>query len=160
MPYQRVTGRLWVVVGAALAAYVGCGFAYQHNGTVEEWLYRIGLTGATLIAPAFAGIYTLIGLRSKRPSARWWRTKLGSVFVAAALAQVPAFAPLAWVFWFDGGMLTTSWLAWMAVAGPAVISLIWATACVIWIQVYAADHSLPASHADGGAAPSLGHDEG
>lgn len=160
MLYQRVTGRAWAAVALAIAAYIGCGFGFEHNGTVEAWLYRLGLTGVALVAPVFVGIYTFIGLRNKRPPARWWRTRLGSVFVAAALAQVPAFAPLAWVFWFDGGVLTSSWLAWAAVAGPAVAALTWATACVLWLQVYVADSAMSASHADGGAEPSLSHDEG
>jgi hypothetical protein len=107
----------------------------RDNGAVEEWLYRVGLTAATVIPVLFAGIYTYFGLTGP---AKWWRNPIGTSLVIAALTLVPIAGPLAWVFWVDNGVLTSSWLAWVEVAGPVVSALAWLRLCGLWLWLHSA----------------------
>lgn len=128
----HVTWRAWAWLGAAVGVYIGCGYWLSGNGTVEEWLYRTGLTAATVAPLLFAGIYTVLGLRG---AAKWWRNPIGTALVQAALTLVPIAGPLAWVFWADNGMLTSSWLAWVEVSGPVVSALAWLRLCALWLYL-------------------------
>lgn len=130
---KRVTWRTWAWLAALAGVYVGCGFWLSGNGMVEAWIYRIGLTAATIAPLLFTGIYTVLGLRG---AAKWWRNSLGTALVQAALTLIPVTAPLAWVFWFQGGMLHSTWLAWAAVSGPAVSALAWIRFCVLWLVLH------------------------
>lgn len=139
MRFKGVTWRNWSVVLSGMAVYGVLGYWLAMNGTAEEWIYRIGLTVAAAVPLAFVGIYTYFGLTAEAPGAKWWKSELGSAFVLAALSLIPITWPLAWVFWFQGGVLTSSWLAWLEVSGPAVTSLAWGRVCWLWIRVRRAD---------------------
>lgn len=141
MPFRRVTWRTWAVTAAVVAAYVGCGFAFSSNGVVEEWLYRVGLIGASALPVAFIAIYTWLGLTTEQPGAKWWRNPFGSALVLAAASLIPIAWPLCWVFWVNNGMLTSTWLAWFEVSGPVLAALAWARVCVIWLRVNAAERA-------------------
>lgn len=123
----RTTWRYWIIVVAGLAVYGLLGWWWSSNGTTEEWLYRIGLTLASVMPVLFAIIY---GVRAK-----WWRNEIGSSIVLTALSVIPLAAPLAYVFWFDGGHLTTSWLAWLAVSGPCLTALGLARMSYVWLKI-------------------------
>lgn len=125
--------RLWAGIGAGAAAYAAAGYWLNSNGNVEEWLYRIGLTAATFAPPLWVGIYTWLGLHGDPPAA-WWRTRIGTKLVIASLTLIPVFAPLAWAFWFDGGILTSTWLAWLEVSGPCVSAMAWLDLCRTWLN--------------------------
>jgi hypothetical protein len=127
------TWRLWASVGVAVALYCVLGYWLSGSSNAEEWLYRIGLTAATFIPLIFVGVYTYIGLATKTP-AKWWRDDIGSSLVIAALSLVPLAAPLAWVFWYDGGNLRSSWVAWLEVSGPCVSALAWLRLCAVWVR--------------------------
>lgn len=127
-----VTWKSWAWLAALAGIYAGCGFWLSGNGTVEEWLYRIGLTSAAIAPLLFAGIYTAFGLTG---AAKWWRNPIGTALVQAALTLVPIAAPLAYTFWADNGMLTSSWLAWIEVSGPVVSALAWLRLCVLWLRL-------------------------
>lgn len=126
---RKVTWRSWVALAAGLGIYGALGWWWSSNGTVEEWLYRIGLTAATVLPLAFTAVYTA--------KARWWENAIGTALVLAALSIVPTAAPLAYVFWFNGGMLTSSWLAWLEVSGPALSALALGRMCWVWLRVAA-----------------------
>lgn len=140
--------RAWAWAAVLAGVYAGCGYWLSGNGTVEEWLYRIGLLAATVAPLLFAGIYTVYGLRG---AAKWWRNPIGTALVQAALTLVPIAGPLAWVFWFQGGMLTATWLAWLEVSGPVVSALAWLRLCVLWVRLRQAG-KLPRNGQAGGAA--------
>ena len=125
---RQVTWRSWAVLAAVLAAYAALGWWWSSNGAVEAWLYRVGLTAAAVLPLLFVAVYSA--------AARWWANEIGTALVLAALALVPITAPLSYVFWFNGGHLTTSWLAWLAVSGPALSALILAWMCRIWWRTW------------------------
>ena len=125
---RKVTWRFWAVLAAALVAYAALGYWWSGNGTAEAWLYRIGLTAATVMPVAFVAVYSA--------AARWWRNEVGSALCLSALAVVPTVAPLAYAFWFDGGVLTSSWLAWLAVSGPALSALALGRMSFVWWRLY------------------------
>jgi hypothetical protein len=131
---RKPGGRFWAGIIAALGAYAAAGYWLSSNGNTEEWLYRLGLTGATLIPVAFVVIYTQIAFRPET-QVPWWRDEIGSSLVIAALSLVPLAGPLAWAFWFNGGMLTVSWVAWLAVSGPCISALAWLRLCWVWLRV-------------------------
>lgn len=125
---REVTWRSWAVLGAAAAVYGVLGWWLSSNGTAEAWIYRIGLTAAPAAALLFAAAYAVV-------ARGWWRNDVGANLVRIALAAVPTTVPLAYVFWFNGGMLTSSWLAWLAVSGPAVSALFMTRASWIWYRI-------------------------
>jgi hypothetical protein len=129
---RHVTWRTWAWLAALAGVYLGCGFWLKGNGTVEEWMYRLGLTAATIAPLLFAGVYTALGLAGP---AKWWRNPIGTALVQAALSLVPIAGPLAWVFWVDNGILTSSWLAWIEVSGPVVSAVAWLRLCVLWLYL-------------------------
>jgi hypothetical protein len=126
--------RLLAVVAVTAVLWAAAGYWLSSDDSVEAWLYRIGLTGAALAPLLFVGIYTWIGLSGRAPAA-WWRDEVGTALVIAALTLVPLAAPLAYVFWFMGGALTQSWLAWLAVSGPCVSALAWLRLCWLWLRI-------------------------
>lgn len=127
----------WAAAGAI--GWAAAGFWLSGNGTVEEWLYRLGLTVITCAVLLFVGIYTRIGLFGKVPAA-WWEDELGTALVTAALSLVPITGPLAYVFWFQGGALHSSWLAWLEVSGPCVSAAAWLRLCAIWLWLSVREH--------------------
>lgn len=131
---KNPTWRLWAGIVVAVGAYIGLGYWLSGNGTVEEWMYRIGLTAAAILPLVFVAIYSWIGLRGP-VAAAWWRSEIGTSLVIAALTLVPIAGPLAWVFWVDNGVLTSSWLAWIEVSGPCVSALAWLRLCWVWLRV-------------------------
>jgi hypothetical protein len=131
---RRPTWRLWTGIGAGLAVYAGLGYWWATVGGFEGWLYRIGLTAATVLPLAFVAVYTRIAFRPET-QVKWWQDEIGSSLVLAALSVVPVAAPLAYTFWFQGGNLTASWLAYLAVSGPCLTALAWARLCWIWVRV-------------------------
>jgi hypothetical protein len=131
MVMRRPTWRSWGFLAAALAAYAALGWLWSSNGTVEAWLYRIGLTAAAALPVLFTAVYTATG-------AKWWRNKIGTALVLSVLAMIPVTAPLAYAFWFNGGVLTASWLAWLAVSGPILSALAMGGMCWVWTALYRA----------------------
>lgn len=127
MNTRRPGWRLWAGIAAGACAYAGAGYWLSGNGTAEEWLYRAGLTAATVLPVLFTAVYTATG-------AQWWRDDIGTSIVLAALSVVPTAAPLAYVFWCNGGVLTSSWLAWLEVSGPALTALALARMCRVWLR--------------------------
>lgn len=134
MNVRRPGWRLLAVIAIGAAVWAATGFWLSSNGNVEEWLYRIGLTVAALAPLLFVGIYSWIGLYG-RVAAAWWKDEVGTALVIAALTLVPLAAPLAYVFWFQGGVLTSTWLAWLEVSGPCVSALAWLRLCWIWLRL-------------------------
>lgn len=132
MKAEQPGWRLWAGIAAGAALWAAAGFWLSGNGSVEAWLYRIGLTIAAVAPLMFVAIYTWIGLRTDVPAA-WWRDELGTMLVIAALTLVPIAAPLAYVFWFMGGQLHQSWLAWLEVSGPCVSAVAWLRLCWMWL---------------------------
>ena len=124
---RKITWRFWAGLAAGLVAYGAIGWWWSSDGTTEAWLYRVGLTAATVLPLAFAVVYGI--------HAKFWRNEVGTAVVLAALSIVPTVAPLAYVFWFNGGQLTTSWLAWLAVSGPALSAIALAWMCWIWLRI-------------------------
>ena len=126
------------VAGAAVAAgagiWIGTGFWLANDGVTETYLYRYGLTVAALAPVVFVLVYTVIGLTGKIAAA-WWRSTIGTALVVAALTLVPVTGPLAWVFWFDNGILHQSWLAWLEVSGPCVSALAWLGLAALWLRI-------------------------
>lgn len=137
----KTTRRQWTGLILGIALYVAFGYYWSGNGNIEEWLYRIGLTAATMIPLLFTGIYTFFGL-SAGPSAKWWRQSLGTALVLAALSVVPITAPLAIVFWFYHGMLTATWLAWLEVSGPVLSALAWLRITQLWVRMRAVEKKI------------------
>jgi hypothetical protein len=114
--------------------WAGTGYWLSSNGSAEAWLFRVGLTGAALAPVLFVAVYTWIGLSGRAPAA-WWKDEIGTALVIAALTLVPLAAPLAYTFWLQGGVLTSTWLAWLEVSGPCVSALAWLRLCVMWIRI-------------------------
>lgn len=139
MRFRGVTTRFWVVTGVFAGIYALFGFWLSGNGTVEEWLYRLGLTFGALAPLGYAGIYTWFGFSSRKPQTQWWKNPLGTAFVIAAMSLDLVFGPLAYVFWFSGGILTATWLAWTEVSGPAVSALAWTWVGCLWVRIRLAE---------------------
>lgn len=117
---RRVTWRSWAALAVILGAYVGLGFWFGGNGHVEEDIYKWGLLAASVAPLLFVAFYTVSGNR-------WFANDLGSALVRLSLCFIPITGPLAWVFWVDHGILTSSLLAWVEVSGPALstLALLW-----------------------------------
>lgn len=115
-----------VLVAAGLAVYAALGWWWAGNGTIEEWLYRVGLTAAAILPVIFTAIYSA--------KAKWWKNVIGTSLVLAALSLIPTTAPLAYAFWFTGGVLRASWLAWLAVSGPCLSALAFTGMCLVWVR--------------------------
>jgi len=113
---RRVTWRSWAVLAGLLGAYMGLGYWFGGNGTVEEWVYKAGLLAATAAPLGLAAVYT-------RSGNRWWGNDVGAGVVQAFLILVIAWGVLAWVFWVDHGMLGPGMLAWIEVASPALFAV-------------------------------------
>lgn len=126
--------RPWAGIVAGAALWAAAGYWLSGNGAAEAWIFRVGLTVASIAPVAFVAIYTGIGLRG-RAEAAWWQDEVGSALVIAALTLVPITWPLAWVFWVDGGNLTQSWLAWLEVSGPCVSAVAWLRLCWVWLRL-------------------------
>lgn len=120
----------WVYIVLTAVFYAGCGFFLADNGTAETWLYRVGLLACTLVPIFFVSAYTYLGFKGV---VKWWVSKVRTAFVQAVLSISIITGPLAYVFWFNHGMLTASWLAWLEVSGPIVCALAWGRFCGYWL---------------------------
>lgn len=123
-----VTWRSWAVLAAGLVLYAALGWWWSGNGTMEEWLYRIGLTALTFAPVILIAVYTATGKK-------WWRNDLGSALAWLAGGITWLAWPLAYTFWFLGGMLTSSWLAWIEVSGPALVALAVLRLCWVFLRI-------------------------
>lgn len=121
------TWKVWVPLVLALAAYGLLGWWWSGHGNVEEWIYRIGLTAATVMPLVYAAVYTA--------RAKWWTNPIGTSLVLASLAMFPITFPLAYAFWFLHGILSPSWLAWLAVSGPCLSALAFTGMTIVWLRV-------------------------
>jgi hypothetical protein len=126
--------RLWAWIITGAAAWAAAGYWLNGVDVAEAWTYRVGLTAASVVPVLFVAIYTWIGLYGRVPAA-WWRDEVGTALVIAALTLIPITWPLAWVFWFQGGSLHSSWLAWLEVSGPCVSALAWLRLCWMWLRL-------------------------
>ena len=131
---RLVTWRSYVVAAVLAVVYAALGFWLSGRGDIETWIYRCGLLAATAAPVLFVALYTWAGLFQGR--GKWWTNPFGSALVQAALSLVPITAPLAYVFWFDNGMMTESWLAWLEVSGPVISALAWLRLGYIWLYIY------------------------
>lgn len=125
---KRVTWRSWTAVAVLLGAYVALGLVYGGNGAVEEQLYKWGLLGASLAPLLLILAYSLSGNR-------WWRNDVGSAIVQIKLCVVLLTAPLAWVFWAQGGMLKPGFLAWAEVSAPLLVALAMLRLCYVFLRI-------------------------
>lgn len=126
---RRVTWRSWAGLAVALAVYVGLGLWLGHDGAMEALIYKWGLLAATAAPLAFVGVYAATGNR-------FWGNDVGTALVQASLCMVPVAAPLAWVFWADGGRLTSSLLAWVEVSGPVLSALAMLRLCWVFLRIH------------------------
>ena len=126
---RKVTWRSWAALAAGLAAYGVLGFWLSSNGTAEELLYKWGLLALTVAPVLFMAVYTATGNR-------WYRNDIGSALGVLALGITWTAWPLAYTFWFLGGMLTVSWLAWIEVSGPALVSLAVLRLCWVFLRIH------------------------
>lgn len=124
---RRVTWRSWATLAAALTADVVLGFWLSGNGTVEEDLYRWGLTVLTFAPAVLVAAYAASGHK-------FWRTDVGSAFVWLAGAITWLAWPLAYTFWVLHGILGPSWLAWIEVSGPALVALSVLWLCFVFLR--------------------------
>jgi hypothetical protein len=139
---RRVTWRSWAGLGLVLAAYVGLGFWFGSNGNVEALIYKWGLLAASVAPFALIAVYT--ASRNK-----WWSNDLGTALVQTALCMIPIAAPLAYVFWVDGGMLTSSLLAWVEVSGPVLSTLAMLRLCWVFARIHRDGNDAPRDDGDG-----------
>lgn len=137
---REVTWRFWAIVLAVLGGYGALGWWWSSNGTVEEWIYRIGLTAATVLPLIFTAVYST--------RAKWWKNDIGTSIVLAILSIVPTAFPLMYAFWADGGMITASWLGWLEVFGPCLSALALAGASYVWLR------TAKGKNTPGGTTPS------
>lgn len=126
---RRVTWRSWAALAVILGAYVGLGFAYGGNGNVEAQLYKWGLLGASLAPLLLILVYSLSGNR-------WWGNDVGSAIVQIKLCIVLLTAPLAWVFWAQGGVLKPGFLAWAEVSAPVLVALAMLRLCLVFLRIH------------------------
>lgn len=126
---KQITWRSWAVIAALAGAYTGLGFWFGGNGIVEEALYKWGLLAASLAPLVLIGVYTLTGNR-------WYANDVGSAIVQIKLCVVVLVAPLAWVFWFQGGMLRPGFLAWAEVSAPALVALAMLRLCYVFVRIH------------------------
>lgn len=123
---REITWCFWGTLLFGLAAYGLLGWWWSSNGTVEEWIYRIGLTAATALPIIFTVVYST--------QAKWWKNDIGTAIICAVLSIVPTAGPLAFAFWRDGGIITASWLAWLEVSGPCLTALALGWASYVWLR--------------------------
>jgi hypothetical protein len=128
---KQVTWRSWAVLAVLLGADVCLGFWLSGNGTVEELLYKWGLLALTVAPLLFMAVYTATGNK-------WWANDVGSALAVLAFGITWTAWPLAYVFWFLHGMLTVSWLAWIEVSGPALVSLAILRLCYVFARIHRA----------------------
>lgn len=126
---RAVTWRSWTVLAAVLAAYIGLGFWLSSNGAAEENLYKWGLTALTLAPVILMAVYTATGNK-------WHRNDVGSALAVLSFGLTWTAWPLAYTFWFLHGMLTTSWLAWVEVSGPALIAMAVLRLCYVFLRYH------------------------
>jgi hypothetical protein len=126
---RRVTWRSWAVIAAALGTYTALGLLLGGNGAVEGALYKWGLLGASLAPLLLILVYTITGNR-------WYGNDVGSAIVQVKLCIILFAAPLAWVFFFQGGMLRPGFVAWAEVSAPALVTLALLRLCWVFWRVH------------------------
>jgi hypothetical protein len=114
---RSVTWRLYAAVVAVLGLDFGLGAAYNANANVEMWTSRIGWVALIFAPLVVVAAYAL-------SQQKWWQNTLGTGLVLLCFAYLPIAIPLAWVFAFDNGKLTNTWLGWFFVSGPFLSSLV------------------------------------
>jgi hypothetical protein len=139
---RRVTWRSWAAVAAALGTYTALGLLLGGNGAVEGALYKWGLLGASIAPFVLILVYAATGNR-------FWANDVGSAIVQVKLCIVAFAAPLAWVFFFQGGMLRPGFVAWAEVSAPALVTLALLRLCYVFWRV----------HRDGNSDPDTGNEE-
>lgn len=126
---RRVTWRSWAGLALVLGAYVGAGFWLGHDAAIEEMVYKWGLLAASVAPFALVAVYAASGNK-------FWRNNVGTALVQAALCMVPVAGPLAYVFWVDNGLLTSSLLAWIEVSGPVLSALALLRLCWVLLRIH------------------------
>ena len=126
---KRITWRSWAVIAAVLGAYTALGLLLGGDGAVEEALYKWGLLGASIAPFVLTGVYAATGNK-------FWRNDVGSAIVQVKLCIVLFAAPLAWVFFFQGGMLKPGFVAWAEVSAPALVTLALLRLCWVFWRVH------------------------
>ena len=126
---RRTTWRFWAALAAGLGAYGVLGFWLSSNGTAEELLYKWGLLALTVAPVILVAVYVATGNR-------FWTNDVGSALAVLAFGITWTAWPLAYVFWFLGGMLTVSWLAWIEVSGPALVALAILRLCYVFLRYH------------------------
>jgi hypothetical protein len=126
---KAVTWRSWAALAVLLGTYTALGLWLGGNGAVEEALYKWGLLGASLAPLLLIAVYTASGNR-------WYANDIGSAIVQIKLCIVLFAAPLAWVFFFQSGMLRPGFLAWAEVSAPALVTLALLRLCWVFLRVH------------------------
>src|SRR5262249_46245275 len=111
------------------------------NGAIEEQIYKYGLLAAALAPFVFIGVYAASGNR-------FWTNDVGTALVQASLCEVPISGPLAWVFWVNHGVLTSSLLAWVEVSGPVLSALAMLRLCWVFLRIHRDGDGGGGRHAD------------
>lgn len=123
-----VTWRTWAVITATVAAYALLGFWLDGNGALEAGLYKWGLLAASVTPFLLIGVYTATGNQ-------WWSNDIGAVMVQLKICIALLTIPLAYVFFFDGGVLLPGWLAWAEVSAPALVAAALLRMCWIFWRI-------------------------
>ena len=131
---RRVTWRFWVPALTALAVYFFLGSWAGFQNRWDDDIYKWGLTAVVAVVMVFVLAYTAYGLAVKG-SARWWKTDLGTSLVVVTLAMLPWAGGLAWVFWFQNGLLHPGTLAWIEISGPLIEAVAVAWRSYVWLRV-------------------------
>jgi hypothetical protein len=126
---KRITWRSWAVIAVILGTYTTLGLWLGGNGIVEEALYKWGLLGASIAPLLLVAVYSLTGNR-------WYSNDVGSAIVQIKMCIVLFAAPLAWVFFFQQGMLRPGFLAWAEVSAPALVTLALLRLCWVFWRVH------------------------
>jgi len=126
---RKVTWRSWAVIAVLVGLWVLAGFRWSGNGRVSADLYATGLTAAFCAPFVFAAVYTATGNK-------WWRNDVGTSLVLVTFAMLPIAGPLALTFWFWGGVLTTSVMAWIEIGGPFASALLLCWLSFVWLRIH------------------------
>lgn len=127
----------WGIVAFVLVSDIALGGFIRNNGTADQWIFKVGLLGASVAPVIFVIIYTVFGFTGR---GKWWKNIMGTSLVWAALSVLPVTVPLAVAFWFYHGSLQPDWLGWSEVSGAPLTFLAWARLCAVWLYIHLSHH--------------------
>lgn len=113
---REATWRSWAVPVVLIAASIVIGLTWSAGGSAQEWIFKIGILGATFVPLLVIAFYTALGKK-------WWQNDLGTSLVQALLYITIFAAPLAWAAWLNRGEITTGLVAWMEIIAPSLVAI-------------------------------------